>query len=101
VSLPAHGKPAQHGKPVDHKAAIDKMHPEHLHRLVQDAHAAKFGPQAQQSAQQAMQPPVQQSDGDADDMPQRGGVFGKDDDMDDAPQAAPPRGSIFAGRGGF
>jgi hypothetical protein len=37
------------------KAAIAKAHPVHLHKLMQDAHSGKFGPQAQQTAQQAMQ----------------------------------------------
>lgn len=44
------------GGGMDHKAAVAKMHPHHVHKLVQDAHAGKFGPQAQQMAQSAMQP---------------------------------------------
>ena len=55
----------------DHKAAVAKMNPEHVHKLVQDAHAGKYGPQAQQIAQQATQPQqgamAPQGDGDADD----------------------------------
>jgi hypothetical protein len=42
--------------PADHKAAVAKMHPEHVHKLVQDAHAGKYGPDAQKVAQSAMQP---------------------------------------------
>lgn len=57
--------------PPDHKAAVAKMHPEHVHKLVTDAHAGKYGPQAQQVAQMATQPQQsampQQDDGDADD----------------------------------
>lgn len=50
-----HGKP--HAEPVeDHKAALAKMRPEHVHKLVKMAHEGKFGQQAQQVAQQAMQP---------------------------------------------
>jgi hypothetical protein len=52
------------------KAAIAKAHPVHLHRLMQDAHAGKFGSQAQQTAQQAMQggggDPMAQGDADGD-----------------------------------
>lgn len=57
--------------PPDHKSAVAKMHPEHVHKLVQDAHSGKYGPQAQQVAQMATQPQQsampQQGDGDADD----------------------------------
>src|ERR1700758_4752687 len=41
--------------PADHKAAVAKMHPEHVHKLVKAAHEGKFGPEAQKQAQQAMQ----------------------------------------------
>lgn len=47
--------PIHSGAPVDHKKEIERMHPEQVHRLVQDAHAGKFGPEAQKTAQQAMQ----------------------------------------------
>jgi hypothetical protein len=92
--------------PSDHKAAVAKMHPEHVHKLVQDAHAGKYGPQAQQVAQQATQP--QQGampDGDADDTGSAPG--GKDYSSifsgggSSAPAApAPPasRASMFQGR---
>ena len=40
----------------DHKAAVAKMNPQHVHQLVQDAHAGKYGPQAQQIAQRATAP---------------------------------------------
>lgn len=60
--------------PADHKAAVAKMHPEHLHKLVQDAHAGKYGPEAQKHAQAAMQsqgaPPDGANDHDADDLQQ-------------------------------
>lgn len=52
-TAPGKTEPAKPG--TDHKAAIDKMNPEHLHNLVQSAHAGKFGPEAQRHAQQAMQ----------------------------------------------
>ena len=48
-------KAAEHDQqPVDHKAAVSQMHPQHVHQLVQDAHAGKYGPDAQKAAQSAM-----------------------------------------------
>lgn len=93
-------------KPMDHKSAIAKMHPEHLHKLVQDAHAGKFGAQAQQTAQQAMQGQGSDNSGSQpqqDDQPGSGrdyvGMFGAGGEEDD--QAAPaPRPSMFARAGG-
>jgi hypothetical protein len=81
----AHGKP--HAEPVeDHKAAVAKMHPEHVHKLVKMAHEGKFGQQAQQVAQQAMQP---------------GGNDGQQGQAPSEAQAQkPPMGSsIFSGDG--
>lgn len=93
-----------------HKAAVAKMHPEHVHKLVQDAHAGKFGPQAQQSAQMAMQPQqgaMPPQDGDGDDS--RAAPAGKDRSAmfssgASPATAAPPsqpasRASMFQGRG--
>ena len=40
----------------DHKAAIAAMNPQHVHQLVLDAHAGKYGPQAQSVAQSATAP---------------------------------------------
>ena len=88
----------------DHKAAIAKMHPEHLHKLVQDAHAGKFGPEAQQSAQQAMQP--QQAAPNAQDPNQSGaaqpnyaGMFSGGGQADgDSDDQAVPAGQMFGGR---
>ncbi|MDE2104955.1 MAG: hypothetical protein KGL39_47395 [Patescibacteria group bacterium] len=93
------GDPPAH----DHKAAVAKMHPEHVHKLVKHAAAGHFGPEAQKMAQQAQQAP--EGDGDADDQPQGGGrdmssIFGGGS----APAAAPApasRASMFAGRGGY
>lgn len=83
--------------PADHKAAVAKMHPEHVHKLVEDAHAGKFGPEAQRHAQAAMQGQDGQSenDGDADDVgrpvSQARSIFGRgDDDQDDDAQPAGP-----------
>lgn len=72
------GDPPAH----DHKAAVAKMHPEHVHHLVKAAHEGKFGSEAQQMAQQAMQ-------------------GGSDNDQDDqtAPQPGPSRASMFTGTG--
>jgi hypothetical protein len=95
-------KDGKHGSPAeDHKAAISKMHPEHLHRLVQDAHAGKFGPEAQQSAQQAMQPPP---DGDMDDsappVAKGPSMFSghSEPDADDSQPVAPARNMFSGGR---
>jgi hypothetical protein len=86
---------------MDHKAAVAKMHPEHVHKLVQDAHAGKFGPQAQQVAQQAMQPAAPQ-DGDPGDPSATSMPSGKSSMFASAggspapaPAAPPSRGSMF------
>jgi hypothetical protein len=86
--------------PVDHKAAVAKMHPEHVHKLVQDAHAGKYGPQAQQAAQSAMQPQQGDAGGDPNAVPPaqtgKGSMFSSGSGPAAAP-AEPPasRGSIF------
>lgn len=36
-------------------AAVQKMHPVHVHAIIMDAHSGKYGPDAQKAAQQAMQ----------------------------------------------
>lgn len=97
-------------KGEDHKAAVAKMHPEHVHKLVQDAHAGKYGPEAQKAAQMAAQPQQgmmapQQGDGDADDT---GGTPAGSDrsamfSSGASPAAAAPpqpanRASMFQGR---
>ena len=91
--------------PADHKAAVAKMHPAHVHKLVMDAHAGKYGPQAQQVAQQATQPqqgamPPQQGDGDADDMTQPSGpssMFSSSGQSPAAPAQPASRASMFQG----
>lgn len=52
---------AAQAKPADHKAAVSRMQPQHVHQLVQDAHAGKYGADAQKMAQSAMQPQQQSS----------------------------------------
>ena len=81
---------------TDHKAAIAKMHPEHLHRLVQHAASGKAGPEMQQMAQQAMQGPAQEPDGD-EGMQPRSSMFSGDNDQDDQQPAPVSRGSMFSG----
>jgi hypothetical protein len=81
---------------TDHKAAIAKMHPEHLHRMVQDAHAGKFGPEAQQAAQQAMQGPAAQPEG-PEAAPRSSMFSGEPDGDEQAPAAPMSRGSMFSG----
>lgn len=90
------------GGEMDHKAAISKMHPAHVHKLVQDAHAGKFGPQAQQVAQQAMQQPAAPQDGDPNDPTAAEMPSGKSSMFSSggapapaAPAAAPNRSSMF------
>lgn len=93
------------GKGEDHKAAVAKMHPEHVHKLVMDAHAGKYGPQAQQVAQSATQPqqgamPPQGDDGDADDMTQPSGpssMFSSGGASPAAPPQPASRASMFQG----
>jgi hypothetical protein len=91
----------------DHKAAVAKMRPEHVHKLVQDAHSGKYGPQAQQVAQSAMQPqqgptPPQQGDGYADDTGGSGPSSMFSSGGASPAAAAPPqpasRASMFQGR---
>jgi len=85
---------------MDHKAAVAKMHPEHVHKLVQDAHAGKYGPQAQQAAQSAMQPQQGDAGGDPNAVPPAQAGKGSMFSSGSAPAAAPAeppasRGSIF------
>ena len=93
----------------DHKAAVAKMAPEHVHKLVQDAHAGKFGPDAQKTAQSAMQPAQgamtpQQGDGDSDEMDAPAGkdyssIFsGASSPAAAAPAPPASRASMFQGR---
>ena len=80
----------------DHKAAIAKMHPEHLHKMVQHAASGKAGPEMQQMAQQAMQAPASEPE-DAQ-GPQRPSMFSGDNDQDDQQSSAPASsGSMFSG----
>lgn len=88
--------------PVDHKAAVAKMHPQHVHDLVKRAHAGEFGPEAQKSAQQAMQAaPGQQGEQQTEQpaQPNYAGMFGGGaaQDEDDTDQAV-PAGQMFGGR---
>jgi hypothetical protein len=95
------------GKPEDHKAAVAKMNPEHVHKLVQDAHAGKYGPQAQQVAQSATEPQAAmppQGDGDADDTGSAPAASDRSSMFSSGPGPAAPAGpppnraSMFQGR---
>lgn len=103
----AHAKMGEKGgnTPSEHKSAVAKMHPAHVHKLVMDAHAGKYGPQAQQVAQMATQPQQDsmppQNDGDADDMAAAGKSSMFSSGAGTAPAATPQppnRASMFAGR---
>lgn len=81
-----------------HKAAIAKMHPEHLHKMVEHAMSGKAGPEMQHMAQQAMQGPAEHMEPDGDEMPMKGKSPFADNDADDmASEPAPPMGSMFSG----
>ena len=84
---------------MDHKAAIAKMNPEHLHKMVEHAASGNAGPEMQQMAQQAMQGPAQHQEPDMDDMPMKGKSPFSDNDADDMASAPPPQstGSMFSG----
>lgn len=91
----------------DHKAAIAKMHPKHLHEMVKAAHAGKYGPEAKQMAQQAMQgqsgAPM---DGPGEEAQEQGGGkdyagmfgLGSGGAQQDEPPPPPDRASMFARR---
>jgi hypothetical protein len=83
----------------DHKAAVAKMNPEHLHKLVQHAASGKAGPEMQQMAQQAMQSPADHQEPDGDEaMPPRRSMFSGEPDGDEQQQQEPvSRGSMFSG----
>lgn len=81
---------------MDHKAAVAKMHPEHVHKMVQHAMSGKAGPEMQQMAQQAMQGPAPQPAEPA--MAPKSSMFSgqSDNDADDMPAPA-STGSMFSG----
>lgn len=87
----------------DHKAAVAKMHPEHVHRLVQDAHDGKYGPEAQTAAKAAMQQPSQEDtdqDGDSA-QPNYADMYSANGPAEDEDQQGPETASsIFAGSRG-
>lgn len=78
----------------EHRIAIAKMHPGKLHQHVMDAAAGKYGPEAQRSAQQIMQP-AQGAPAESQGAPQRS-PFSGDNDQDDQ-QPASGNGNPFAG----
>jgi hypothetical protein len=77
-----------------HKAAVAKMHPDHVHRLVTEAAAGLHGPKAMDRGQMAMQEPQDgtetgNSGGQApQEAPAAKSPFA-DNDADDSQQAAP------------
>ena len=97
------GKGGSDGKPEDHKAAVAKMHPEHVHRMVTEAAAGNHGPAMQQMGAKAMQPQMAQGDGEQQ-APQKSSPF-SDNDGDEgggsmAPAGPPSRSSMFGMGGG-
>lgn len=81
------------------KAAVDKMHPGHMHRMAMDAHAGKFGPEAQRAAKEVMQGPAghQEPDGDEGMEPKRSMFSGEPDEDDQQPAPPASTGSMFSG----
>lgn len=80
------------------KAAMDKMHPGHMHRMAMDAHAGKFGPEAKQAATEAMQSPAGPGEEQESSAPQRPSMFSGEPDGDEQASSAPaPTGSMFSG----
>lgn len=82
---------------MDHKAAIAKMHPEHVHKLVQMAHEGKMGPEAQGMAQKAMQGPAMQDAGASGMTPAKTNPFMDQEDEQEPQQAPQSSASMFAG----
>lgn len=102
VDKDAKDKAAAQATP-DHKAAVQKMQPQHVHKLVQDAHDGKFGPDAQKTAQQAMQPqasttapqdPTQSQPA----QPNYASMFQGGQSTDDDSDQAVPAGQMFGGK---
>ena len=94
-----HGGADPKGGMEMHKAAIARMHPEHLHRMVEHAMSGKAGPEMKQMAQQAMQGPAGHQEPDGDEMPMNGQSPFSDNDADDMASQPPPQstGSMFSG----
>jgi hypothetical protein len=70
---------------MDHKAAVSKMHPDHVHRLVTEAAAGMHGQHAMNHAHHAMV------------MPQDGAETGNSGDEGQMEQQAPQKRSPFSG----
>ena len=80
------------------KAAMDKMHPGHAHRMMEHASSGKAGPEMQKMAQQAMQGPAGTDEQQEPSAPQRPSMFSGEPDGDEQAQAAPASsGSMFSG----
>jgi hypothetical protein len=82
------------------KAAMDKVHPGHAHRMMEHAASGKAGPEMQQMAQQAMQGPAAAAEGEQPPPAQRPSMFSgqSDNDQDDQQDSAPASsGSMFSG----
>lgn len=95
----------KHDASSDPKAAVAKMQPAHVHKLVQDAHAGKYGPDAQKVAQSAMQGAPGAPQGT--DQPGQTAkpnyakmfsVTGQEPQEQDDPDQAVPAGQMFSGR---
>ena len=92
IKAEARAKLGDKGGDPDHKAAVGKMHPKHLHDLVEHARSGKAGPEAKKMADMAMQPQQQ-------DAPQQGGKdYSSMFSGGPAPQAPPQSsGNPFGG----
>jgi len=80
------------------KAAVDKLHPGHAHRMMEHAASGKAGPEMQKMAQQAMQSPAGPDESEAPAAPQRPSMFSGESDGDEQASSAPrSTGSMFSG----
>lgn len=102
IKAEARGKLGEKGGHTDHKAAVAKMNPEHVHKLVEHAASGKAGPEMQHMAQSAMQSPAApQQPNQPQQAPNRASAFGMGGETEpqDSDNDAPMDGaSAFMGR---
>jgi hypothetical protein len=78
------------------KAAMDKVHPGHAHKMMEHAASGKAGPEMQQMAQQAMQGPAPEENQEPA-APQKPSMFSGEPDGDEQEAEPAQSGSMFSG----
>lgn len=78
------------------KAAMDKVHPAHAHKMMEHAASGKAGPEMQQMAQQAMQGPAPEENQEPA-APQKPSMFSGEPDGDEQEAEPAQSGSMFSG----